>query len=114
MIVLTANNDEAHEPFFSDLPCEMCRPRLLCMLQHSSHISTPLLTDAHFGSVIKKTNASRNPIITVYQEMVMSKRLAPTHGITNILFYVMVPGGRKKNVREKSIVFGASANKTAP
>ena len=35
----------------SDRICEMCFPRIRCTLQHSSQRSTPLLMEAHDGSI---------------------------------------------------------------
>lgn len=48
------SNVGLHVPFFNDFTWETWRPKLLWMLQHSSHNRIPLLTDAHVGSVKKK------------------------------------------------------------
>lgn len=48
------SNVGLHAPFFNDFTWETWRPKLLWMLQHSSHNRIPLLTDAHVGSVKKK------------------------------------------------------------
>lgn len=48
--LLTCNWDGGHGEWVRCRTCELCRPRPRWMLQHSSQINTPLLTEAQRGS----------------------------------------------------------------
>jgi len=52
--IVTAKSDWFHGARRRWRTCDMCLPRLLCTLQHSSQIKTPLLIEAQSGSKYNK------------------------------------------------------------